>query len=160
MCTGLVNGQTSGSASPTENTGGSIGIAVGSASGALILGYCLAFLVYLYAKMADAGLCCKCTRSEQQSMAQRDQLPSRTYIHHLQPRPQPSYSSSGPNNTTTGVPHSIVPLESELQNAPPPAYSAAQQYPVYTQPDEVVSQNKNSEEPTEEPPPPYPSPSQ
>ena len=34
------------------------------------------------------------------------------------------------------------------------------QYPAYTQPDEATSQIKNSEEPTEEPPPPYPSPSQ
>ena len=146
----LVNAQSSGS---TESIGRTIGIVVGSASGILIVGICLPFMVCLL------GICCECTRSEGQSMPPRDQLSSRTYIHRLQPRTEPSYSSSGPTNTTTGVPHSIVPLESELQNVPPPDYSTAHQYPAYTQPDEATSQIKNSEEPTEEPPPPYPSPS-
>ena len=70
----------------------------------------------------------------------------------------PTVNSS--SEATTGVPHSTIPFESELQNVPPPAYSTAYQYPMYTQPDEATSQTKNSEEPTEEPPPPYPSPSQ
>ena len=64
-----------------------------------------------------------------------------------------------------------MPLESELQNAPPPDYSTAHQYPAYTQPDEATSQNKSTphgeehtaeappsygEEHIQEPPPPYP----
>ena len=51
-----------------------------------------------------------------------------------------------------------MPLESELQNAPPPDYSTAHQYPLYTQPDEATSQNKSTphgEEPTAEAPPSY-----
>jgi len=62
-----------------------------------------------------------------------------------------------------GTLHSMVPLESELQNVPPPAYSAAYQYPVYSS-DRVTDEGKDdhngnsylSKEPTLEPPPPYP----
>ena len=85
------------------------------------------------------------------------QQPSTTYSHSLD-QPPTVNSSSEPTNTSTGVPHSTVPLESELQNAPPPAYSTAHQYPVYTQPDEATSQNKSTphgEEPTTEAPPSY-----
>lgn len=62
--------------------------------------------------------------------------------------------------------HSMVPLESELQNVPPPAYSAAYQYPVYIpdrgkyeMKDDLSVQNDNtslSKEFPQEYPPPYP----
>jgi len=60
----------------------------------------------------------------------------------------------------------MVALESELQNVPPPAYSAAYQYPVYIpdrgkyeMKDDLSVQNDNtslSKEFPQEYPPPYP----
>jgi len=62
--------------------------------------------------------------------------------------------------------HSMVSLESELQNVPPPAYSASYQYPVYIPDrgkyetkDDLSVQNDNtslSKEFPQEYPPPYP----
>ena len=76
--------------------------------------------------------------------------PPTTYSYSLDQPPTVNSSSEA----TTGVPLSTIPLESELQNAPPPAYSTAHQYPAYTQPDEATSLSYN--EHIKEPPPPYP----
>ena len=94
-----------------------------------------------------------CSQSHSSNVPPRVQQTSTTYSYLLN-QPPTVNSSLEATSTFTGIPHSTVPLESELQNAPPPDYSTAHQYPVYTQPDEATSQNK-SEEPTAEAPPSY-----
>ena len=98
-----------------------------------------------------------CSQSHSSNVPPRVQQPSTTYSYSLD-QPPTVNSSSEPTSISTGVSHSTVPLESELQNAPPPDYSAAHQYPLYIQPDDATSQNKNTfqgEEPTAEAPPSY-----
>ena len=160
MCIGLVNAQTSGRV---------IYSIIGIIIGIVAVIFFLLLLVYFLVKI------CKFMRSEEPSISRPVMLPTPYSYPGLQLRSEPSYSNSDPTSTFTGVPHSTVPLESELQNAPPPDYSTAHQYPVYTQPDEATSQNKSTphgEEPTaeappsydeghiQEPPPPYPGPPQ
>ena len=143
MCTGLVNAQTS-----DRMIYSIIGIIIATV-GTI---FSLLLLVYILVKI------CKFMRSEEPSISRPVRLPLPYSYPGLQPRSEPSYSNSDPTSTFTGVPHSTVPLESELQNAPPPAYSTAHQYPAYTQPDEATSQNKSTphgEEPTAEAPPSY-----
>ena len=97
------------------------------------------------------------SQSHSSNVPPRVQQPCTTYSYSLQ-QPSTVNSTSEATSTFTGVPHSTVPLESELQKAPPPAYSTAHQYPLYTQPDEATSQNKSTphgEEPTAEAPPSY-----
>ena len=164
MCTGLVNAQTS------DSGNGLIGTILGIVSTIVTIVICCCFCCAFYVKLYKHIV----RSQEQRSMSPRVQLPSTTYGHPLQPHPEPSYTIAEATNTSTGLPHSTVPLESELQNVPPPAYSTAHQYPVYTQPDEATSQNKTvngehieeptaeappsyDEEPIKEPPPPYPS---
>ena len=144
MCIGLVNAQTF-----TTSTRSTIGLVTGILSAVTILiavAVCC-LRIYLVQKRSQA------LRSRAQQVT-RDP-PVTTGSHVIYSLEQPPTV----NPTTNGVPHSTIPLESELQNAPPPAYSTAHQYPVYTQPDEVTLQNKNTfhcEEPTAEPPPSYP----
>ena len=149
MCIGLVNAQTF-----TTSTGTTIGLVAGILSAvAALIGFALCCLrIYLVQKRSQT------LRSH--ALAQpATHPPLTTGSHVIYSLDQPPTVNSS-SEATTGVPHSTIPLESELQNVPPPAYSTAYQYPMYTQPDEATSQIKNSEEPTEEPPPPYPSPSQ
>ena len=141
MCIGVVNAQTF-----TTSTARTIGLVAGILSAvAALIGVALCCLrIYLVQKRGKA------LRSQARQQVTRDP-PATTESRVLYSLEQP------PTMNSSSVPHSIVPLESELQNAPPPAYSTAHQYPAYTQPDEA-SQNKNTfqgEEPIE-PPPSYP----
>ena len=148
MCTGLVNAQT--------GNGLHVSDIVTIVGGSLMALFCICIMVYACVK---GYIYYK--HIEEQSMPQRVQLPSTTNSHPLQPCPEPSYSSSEAASTFTGVPHSTVPLESELQNVPPPDYSTAHQYPLCTQPGETALQNMTyDEENFKEPPPPYPNPPQ
>ena len=142
MCIGLVNAQTF-----TTSTGRTIGLVAGILSAvAALIGVALCCLrIYLVQKRSAL-------RSRARQQVTRDP-PVTTGSHVIYSLEQP------PTVNSSSVPHSTVPLESELQNAPPPAYSTAHQYPAYTQPDEATSQNKNTfqgGEPTVEPPPSYP----
>ena len=128
-----------------------------------IIGLVSAF-ISLIALICIAICCLRVCLARKRSKALRQQVtrhpPVTTGSHviYLLDKPSTVNSSSEATNTSTGVPHSTVPLESELQNALPPAYSTAHKYSMYTQPwpDEATSQNKNAfhgEEPTAEPPP-------
>ena len=140
MCIGLVNAQTF-----TTSTGRTIGLVSGILSAvAVLIGVALCCLrIYLVQKRGEA------LRSRTHQQVTRDP-PVITESRVLYSLEQP------PTVNSSSVPHSTVPLESELQNAPPPAYSTAHQYPAYTQPDEVTSQHKNTFEEPIEPPPSYP----
>ena len=146
MCIGLVNAQTF-----TTSTGTTIGLVAGILSAvAALIGFALCCLrIYLVQKRSQT------LRSH--ALAQpATHPPLTTGSHVIYSLDQPPTVNSS-SEATTGVPHSTIPLESELQNAPPPAYSTAYQYPVYTQPDEATSQNTfHGEEPIAEPPPSYP----
>ena len=101
----------------------------------------------------------KALRSQAQRVAQHLSVTTGHHVTYSLYLPSTVNSSSEATNTFMGVPHSTVPLESELQNAPPPAYSAAHQYPACTEPDQATSQKKDTfygEEPTAESPPSYP----
>ena len=128
---------------PSSPSSSSLGIILGTTFG--IFGFICGLAICLL----------KCWLRNSSHVRPRVQQPSTAYSYSLQ-QPPTVNSSSEPTSISTGVPHSTVPLESELQNAPPPAYSAAHQYPLYIQPDETTSQNKNSDEL----PPPYPGPPQ
>ena len=148
MCIGLVNAQTFSTRRTIGLVGGIFSIIVGLIGVALC---CLRF--YLVRKRSKALRSRPCQVTRHQSVI------TSSHATNLLDQPSTVNSSSGATNASTGVPHSTVPLESELQNAPPPDYSAVHQYPAYTQPDEATSQNKNTfhgEEPTAEPPPSYP----
>ena len=124
-----------------------LGTILGTIFGILIIGFICGLGIVLL----------KRSHCHSSNVPPRVQQPSTTYSYSLQ-QPPTVNSSSEVSSTFTGVPHSTVPLESELQNAPPPAYSTAHQYPVYTQPDEATSQNKSTphgKEPTAEAPPSY-----
>ena len=151
------------STSRPSSRGSNLGIIFGTTFGVIsVLIFVCGMMIALVKKFI-------CSQSHSSNVPPRVQQPCTTYSYSLQ-QPSTVNSSSEPTNTSTGVPHSTVPLESELQNAPPPAYSTAHQYPAYTQPDEATSQNKSTphgEEPTaeappsydehiKEPPPPYP----
>ena len=130
--------------------GSNLGIIIGS-----ILGM-ISFLLFVCGMMIIFVRNCMRSQSHSSNVPPRVQQPSITYSYSLD-QPPTVNSSSEPTSTPTGLPHSTVPLESELQNTPPPAYSTAHQYPAFTQPDEATSQNKTvNEEPIKEPPPPYP----
>ena len=150
MCIGLVNAQTSTS---TRRI-------VGLVSGILSIAVGLIGLALCCLKLYSVQKHRKALRSQAHQVTQCPPITTGSHVMYSLNQPSTVNSSLEATNTFTGVPHSTVPLESELQNAPPPAYSAAHQYPVCTQPDEATSQTKNTfhgEEPTAEPPPPsYP----
>ena len=154
------------STSRPSSGGSNLGIILGTTFGVITV------LIFVCVVMIPLVMCH--SQSPSSNVPPRVQQPCTTYSYSLQ-QPSTVNSTSEATSTFTGVPHSTVPLESELQNAPPPDYSTAHQYPLYTQPDEATSQNKSTphgEEPTaeappsyddghiQEPPPPYPGPPQ
>ena len=147
MCIGVVNAQTDSTRRIVGLVSGILSFVVGLIGLALC---CLKF--YLVRKRSKA------LRSQVQRVTRHPPVTTGSHVMYSLD-PSTVNSSWEATNTSTGVPHSTVPLESELQNAPPPAYSAAHQYPACTQPYEATSQNTNTfhgEEPTAEPPPSYP----
>ena len=150
MCIGLVNAQT------FISTRRIVGLVAGIFSfvvGLIGLAVCCLKL-YLVRKRRKA------LRSQVQQATRHPPVTTGHHVTYSLDLQSTVNSRLGATNTFTGVPHSTVPLESELQNAPPPAYSAAHQHPACTQPDEATSKKKNTfhgEELTAEPPPPsYP----
>ena len=149
MCIGLVNAQT------FTSTRRIVGLVFGILSFVVgLIGLALCCLkLYLIRKRRKA------LRSQAQQVTRHLSVTTGHHVTYSLYLPSTVNSSSEATNTFMGVPHSRVPLESELQNAPPPAYSAAHQYPACTEPDEATSQKKDTfygEEPTAEPPPSYP----
>ena len=147
MCIDLVSAQRI-----TTSFGRTIGLVAGVLSAVCVLiGLALCCLrIYLVQKRSQT------LRSHAPVQPATRYPPLTTGSHVIYSLDQPPTVNSS-SEATTGVPLSTIPFESELQNAPPPAYSTAYQYPAYTQPNEATSQNTfHGEEPTEEPPPSYP----
>ena len=139
------------STSRPSSRGSNLGIILGTTFGVIsVLSFVCGVMIALVKSFIRS-------QSHSSNVPPRVQQPCTTYSYSLQ-QPSTVNSTSEVSSTSTGVPYSTVPLESELQNAPPPAYSTSHQYPAYTQPDEATSQNKSTphgEEHTAEAPPSY-----